>query len=217
MVDVIGEYSDFLVVHKPAGCDFHDSDAGPGFFNQVKAGLASDNLWPVHRLDKPTSGLLIMAKTKACAAALGEGFAQGTIHKQYLAVAANTVKKKQGKVVGDMVRARRGIWRLQRTQINPAIMQFTSASLIPGWRLFSLIPRTGRTHQLRVAMKSLGAPILGDTAYSGSSADRLYLHAYGLAFQYQGEDHQWRIIPNTGEAYSGPAFSAALSALAASG
>ena len=62
-----------------------------------------------------------------------------------------------------------------------------SRSLAPNLRLFILQPKTGKTHQLRVAMKSLGSPILGDALYGGDSADRTYLHAYQLSFDYFGQ------------------------------
>ena len=62
-----------------------------------------------------------------------------------------------------------------------------SHSLAPNLRLFILYPKTGKTHQIRVAMKSLGSPILGDELYGGEVADRTYLHAYQLSFDYFGE------------------------------
>ena len=68
-------------------------------------------------------------------------------------------------------------------------------SLAPGRRLFLLRPRTGKTHQLRVAMKSLGAPILGDALYGGRAAPRLMLHAQSLALRHPHSDEwlQWQL------------------------
>lgn len=59
-------------------------------------------------------------------------------------------------------------------------------------------PKTGKTHQLRVAMKSLGSPILGDKLYSGSQADRVYLHAYQLDFEYENEKISVQALPTSG-------------------
>ncbi len=213
MVNVIADYSEFLVVEKPAGSDFHNSEGALGFFNQIKTDLNLNDLWPVHRLDKPTSGLLMVAKTKAAASDLSGLFADGKVHKRYLAVAASSIKKKQGLVKGDMERARRGAWRLLRSQNNPAVTRFVSTSLQPGLRLFSLRPITGRTHQLRVAMKSVAAPILGDLTYGGEPSDRLYLHAYQLAIQLQGKDYQWQLPPINGDVFASSQFDLALARL----
>ena len=70
-----------------------------------------------------------------------------------------------------------------------------SHSLAPNLRLFILYPKTGKTHQIRVAMKSLGSPILGDELYGGEVADRTYLHAYQLSFDYFGEAVQISTSP----------------------
>ncbi|MCL7719644.1 pseudouridine synthase [Actinobacillus pleuropneumoniae] len=66
------------------------------------------------------------------------------------------------------------------------------------WALSDQKPKTGKTHQLRVAMKSLGSPILGDQRYAGTAADRVYLHAYQLKFDYQGESFCIQSQPTSG-------------------
>lgn len=60
-------------------------------------------------------------------------------------------------------------------------------------------PKTGKTHQLRVAMKSLGSPILGDNLYSGNQSDRVYLHAYQIEFDYQNEHFCVQALPESGQ------------------
>jgi len=69
----------------------------------------------------------------------------------------------------------------------------------PGLRLFLLKPTTGKTHQIRVALKSEGAPILGDKMYSSSSADRTYLHAYSLTFKVNNKPYKYTCMPDCGE------------------
>ena len=94
-----------------------------------------------------------------------------------------------------MGKARNGSYRLLRTLDNPAITRFWSRlDTSFGERLFLLKPHTGKTHQLRVAMKSLGAPIFGDTRYGGDEADRTYLHAWALEFN-DGQAQQ-RVFSN---------------------
>ncbi len=181
---LVAEHDDFIIVNKPSGLNFHIESDQLGVVELARQQFAQA-LWPVHRLDKLTSGLLIMAKTKVAAASFQELFSQGLINKYYLAIASHKPKKKQGLIKGDMLKARNGSWKLGHTSANPAVTQFFSYSLLPKRRLFLLKPHTGRTHQLRVALKSLGSPILGDTRYAGDAAERGYLHAFALQFTWQ--------------------------------
>lgn len=199
MIDIKYENSDFIIVYKPEGQTFHnEQEREVGFFNQVKAQIGG-NLFAVHRLDKVTSGLIIFARTLEAASIFGKMFRDHSINKFYIAIASNKAKKKQGLVKGDMTKSRRGTWKLLNTNINPALTQFFSYSLVPGKRLFLLRPLSGKTHQLRVALKSLGAPILGDLSYGGNNAERVYLHAYCLNFKYKNVSVNILSIPKTGE------------------
>lgn len=188
----------FYVVAKAAGIGFHREGDTPGLMDHLREGLADTALWPVHRLDLVTSGLIVVARSAAVAAALGAAFAAHEVEKTYLALSDRKPKKKQGWIRGDMVKARGGAWRLTHTLEAPAVTHFDSASLAPGVRLFMLYPQTGRTHQLRVALKSVSAPILGDALYGGSPADRVYLHAYRLAFRLDGEAFAFTSPPSGG-------------------
>lgn len=192
---LIFENDKFIVVCKPAGENFHDEEiACSGFFNQWKR--VYPELYPVHRLDKMTSGLMLMAKDSNTASQLSALFAERNVSKLYIALACGKPKKKQGIIKGDMVKSRRGTFKLERTTNNPAITHFQSFSLEPGLRLYKLMPKTGKTHQLRVAMNSLGTAILGDPNYSftktdSAIADRGYLHAYRLSFTLDGHPYDF--------------------------
>ncbi|MGC9386684.1 MAG: pseudouridine synthase, partial [Hydrogenovibrio sp.] len=171
-------------------------------------------LYPVHRLDKMTSGLVIFALTRQAAQRFQKLFATRQVAKYYLAISTDKPKKKQGWVKGDMVPARRGSWKLATTRENPAVTQFISQSGCPNERWFLLKPHTGKTHQLRVALKSLGAPIAGDERYAARAAaqleDRGYLHAYALRFQYDGDDYEFVRRPQQGERFLSEAAEACL-------
>lgn len=130
-----------------------------------------------HRLDTGTSGCLCLAKYAQTAALIGDAFASRQVSKYYLAISADKPKKKQGSIVGDMKNRRGGQFMLLKSKDNPAVTQFFSQSAKPGYRGFIVKPLTGKTHQIRVALKSVGAAILGDTLYSGAPSDRLHLHA----------------------------------------
>ncbi|RKF20888.1 TIGR01621 family pseudouridine synthase [Alginatibacterium sediminis] len=191
MLVVVCDHVDFVVVEKPAGIEFHSFkneqlELQAGFAQQLSQELGY-RIWPVHRLDKVTSGCLIFAKSAEAAARFQELFSRRKIDKYYLALAAGKPKKKQGLIKGDMLRTRNGSWKLSHTLENPAITQFLSFSVEPGQRCYLLKPYSGKTHQLRVAMKSLGTPILGDSRYGGVPASRTYLHCFAMRFEWDGE------------------------------
>lgn len=197
---LVGEGPGFLVVNKDPGLDFHDCGGQPGLCSRVRDWLGRA-VFAVHRLDKATSGLLLLATNRDCAAALAALFRERAIEKYYLALSDLAPRKKQGFVQGDMTRSRRGSWKLLRSMERPARTRFLSWPVRPGLRLFALKPLTGRTHQLRVAMKSLGAPILGDTIYHPivqDWPDRMYLHAHTLRFSLGGELFAYACAPTIG-------------------
>jgi tRNA pseudouridine32 synthase/23S rRNA pseudouridine746 synthase len=210
---VVFENEAFAVVDKPAGMSFH-SEAGPGLVVLAQELLGAKKLYPVHRLDKMTSGLVLLAKTLDAAQVFGELFERRKIEKFYLAVSLRRPKKKQGWVKGDMAPARRGDWKLCATKENPAVTQFLTAPLRPGERAFLVKPHTGKTHQIRVALKSLGSPIAGDERYAhaleAKKETRGYLHAYALRFVFGAESYAFTCAPDEGERFTSAEFSALL-------
>lgn len=167
-----------------------DETQNQGILPALCKQLGVSQLWLVHRLDKVTSGCLLLALTADAASHLSQQFQAKTIDKYYLAISHKKPSKKQGSVIGGMRKIRDGKWALTREQENFSVTQFFNKGIGGGLRLFVLKPHTGKTHQLRVAMKSLGSPILGDTPYSGQHSDRTYLHAYQLEFSYFEEQFQ---------------------------
>ena len=154
------QHKDFMVINKGPGLGMHDEGGEPGLVNRLRTetGLT---LYPVHRLDKMTSGLLLLA----------------------------------------------------RTQENPAISWFDSSPVREGLRLYRIKPQTGKTHQIRVALKSIGAPILGDDRYGGTIADRGYLHAWRLQFTLAGEAFDLVCPPDEGELFLLPELHTAIAGL----
>jgi tRNA pseudouridine32 synthase/23S rRNA pseudouridine746 synthase len=179
---------------KPPGLAFHEDERGvPGVLQVARAAQAAGalayagRLHAVHRLDRVTSGLLLLAKSSEDAGLLSAAFRAGTITKYYVGLSARRPAHKMGAVTGDMARARRGAWMLLRSRERPAITRHASSGVTggrPGLRGFVLRPLTGRTHQLRVAMKALGAPVLGDALYAAAAEaaleERAYLHAAAI-------------------------------------
>lgn len=181
------------VIHKPNDLSFHSDDKRQGIVSLVKTCYPDDTLFPIHRLDKVTSGLMVFARSTESNRALSVMLENKQVEKYYLALTGRKPKKKQGSVIGDMQKGRGGSYLLTRQKTRPAITRYFVKSVNgrdPKLWLFLLKPETGKTHQLRVAMKSMGCSILGDQRYSGGIMDRAYLHAYRMRFDLFGRRYQ---------------------------
>lgn len=203
--NIIAEEKDFIIINKPAGQNIQ-SDATPGFIQALRQSLNDSQLSPVHRLGKETTGLLIIAKGAQASSHLSHMFENNQIDKFYWAISDKTPKKKLGEIRGDMIRNSDGTWRVTKTTENPAITQFYSYGLGSRKQLFLIRIQTGKVHQIRAVLKSLGSPVLGDTRYGGSPSDRLYLHAGGLRFQYMNRNYAFVYEPEVGEFFVNSQF-----------
>lgn len=183
--------------------NFH-SEREAGFVVKVSEAL-NIQLYSVHRLDKMTSGLIILTKSSEVANSFTKLFEARKIEKYYLAISLKKAKKKQGWIKADMAPSRRGSYKLLQTKENPAITQFKSFALRPNERLYVVKPHTGKTHQIRVALKSISAPIAGDIRYANSADAKLegrgYLHAYALKFTLKDKEYTFLQAPLEGERF----------------
>lgn len=197
-LNILYEDEHILAINKPKGMVVHPA---PGhwtgtFVNALLAhceNLApgSDPLRPgiVHRLDKETTGVLLAAKTTIAHQKLVEAFSQRRIDKLYLAICA-------GKPANGTIKApigRHPVHRKEMTVLNDgreAISEVQTAAFNDRISLVLIRPKTGRTHQIRVHLKHIGCPILGDPTYGSASLnqsmspERLLLHAYRLSFSH---------------------------------
>ncbi|KAL4522403.1 hypothetical protein Ndes2437A_g07183 [Nannochloris sp. 'desiccata'] len=162
---ILKDTSSILVVNKPPNIAFHNSgDTSLGAVTLLRQQLGPNypRIYPVHRLDAMTSGAMMFAKSPDIVREIIQKFKAKQVSKYYVAISARKPSKKMGSVVGDMTRGRRGSWMLQRTtETSPAVTRFIASAVPgrPGKIAFLLKPETGKTHQLRVALKSLGSPV----------------------------------------------------------
>ncbi len=211
MFSVLQDHNKFLLINKSPGVGFHKDGGEDGLTAIIRKELGIDELYTVHRLDRVTSGILLFAKNMDVAKDLSRQFRRRQVEKYYLAISDRRPKKKQGLIKGDLEKARRGGWKLSRKVNNPSVTQFFSYSLDEGLRLFVLKPHTGKTHQLRVAMKSIGSPILGDPLYHKKEAedtgpDRAYLHSYALRFHVGEKEYSFICKPDNGRYFTNEIF-----------
>ncbi len=209
-VDVRYADPDVIVVHKPAGLVVHPGAGHEhgtlvhGLLTEFpEIGTVGDPRRPgiVHRLDRDTSGLLLVARSEHAYPALVAALADRTVTRQYLALVRGTPEATRAVVDAPIGRSTRRRTRMAvRSAGRPAQTAYEVIATDPDRRVALLECRleTGRTHQIRVHLAAIGHPVVGDTAYGpGSSgtavtAPRPFLHAHRLAFTHPitGAPHQ---------------------------
>ena len=190
--EIIYEDEAMVVLNKPPGML-----SVPGKTEDYSVATWAQDRWPgtmiVHRLDMGTSGLIVVAKTKASYLALQEQFVKRTVKKRYIAIVDGIVEKENGRIdlplsFDPLNRPRQ---KVDYKKGKSAITEYAVLASKDRHTLIALYPHTGRTHQLRMHCAhsdGLGCPIVGDELY-GQKADRLYLHC----------DHLELIHPITGK------------------
>lgn len=207
-IDIVYEDSDIAVINKQAGLVVHPAHGHysgtlvnallyyikdlSGINGEIRPGI-------VHRLDKDTSGLIVIAKNDKVHAALTEMFQEKKIRKTYLAILKGKLNKSEGKIVTQIGRDKND--RKKMTVIDDAAKgknAITNYRVISQNNLFTLVKvniETGRTHQIRVHMRHLGYPILGDSVYGRKDNEkRQMLHAYKLEFLHPVTGRQMEFI-----------------------
>ena len=200
-IDIVYENSSLLVVNKPAGMVVHPG-AGVYSGTLVNAllyyckdlsgigGIERPGI--VHRLDKETSGLLVVAKNDRSHIDLSHQFKRHSIKRTYIALVFGRLKEKEGKVelpIGRDIRERKKISPRTRKP-RSAITRYRVIEVFDDASLLEVKPATGRTHQIRVHMSFVGHPLLGDKVYGGKRVSSLrglkigrqMLHALRLGF-----------------------------------
>ncbi len=193
-LDIVYEDDHLIVVNKPAGMVVHPAPGHPRgtFVNALLyhcKTLPADDLRPgiVHRLDKDTTGLLVAAKTQECHHKLVELFASRSVMKHYVAICVGNPGNRSIEAA-----IKRHPTRRQEMHVDPAGKPATSiCTVLQQQGELSLVDIhliTGRTHQIRVHLKHVGTPVLGDPVYGRDSINTKYgiqrqmLHAKTLAF-----------------------------------
>lgn len=163
-----------LVIDKPAGLAVHKGPKGgetlADHLDALRFGLpAAPEL--AHRLDKDTSGCLVLGRHRKALADLGRAFADGTVGKTYMAVVRGVPAEARGRIELRLSKRSptRGWWMAVDPKGQEAISEWEKIAEGEGFAVLALSPLTGRTHQLRVHLDAIGHPILGDSIYGGAS------------------------------------------------
>ncbi|CAA9422705.1 MAG: Ribosomal large subunit pseudouridine synthase D [uncultured Pyrinomonadaceae bacterium] len=214
-LDIVYEEDDFLLVNKPAEMLVHPThrDKNGTLLNALSYYLNQEVLWRrngeksgaddqseirnpkseiirpglVHRLDKKTSGLILIAKTPRAHRILSAHFERKLVEKKYLALVEGVVEEDAGEISAPIGRFEETKhWNI-KTDGKAAESRFRVMERYADTTLLELQPVTGRTNQLRIHCEYIGHPIVGDERRGGREFGRLCLHAYKLAFQHPTE------------------------------
>lgn len=215
-LEIVFENSDFIIVNKPSGLQVHPSDSEKE--NTLVNALivrypeiknitdGSEDSWMrpgiVHRLDKDTSGVIVVARNKKTFDELKNKFAQREIEKNYVAVVYGHLEKKSGVVDEPIARAasfkKQKIARGKTKGIaRPAVTEYNLLRRYAEFDFVEALPKTGRMHQIRVHLASLGNSIVGDAKYKRrnlilpTGIKRQLLHAQKLKFTLVGKEYSF--------------------------
>ena len=192
-IQVLYRDDHLLVVDKPAGLLVHPVPgySGPTLVHGLLHEIGGEGLRPgiVHRLDRDTSGLLVVARDDRTLARLQSLLRRRRIHRSYSALVRGRPASRRGTIEAPIGRDRRDPTRvsLDSDVAKPAVTHFTIAELCPARTLLDVELETGRTHQIRVHLAAIGCPVVGDRVYGHGpelGLERQFLHAARLRFPH---------------------------------
>jgi len=202
-LDVIFENDDVLVVNKPAGMVVHPAaghatgtlaHAALGHAPEMEGVGGEQRPGIVHRLDKDTSGLILLAKNDIAHHFLQDQFIQRSIKKTYLALVDGRPPTSNGRVeapIGRNLRQRKRMAVVPPSKGREAVSEYNTLETFPNHTLLEVNPITGRTHQIRLHLAYIACPVVGDTLYGRRQATlplkRHFLHAIRLSVYIPNE------------------------------
>ena len=207
---VIGQDRRLIALAKPAGLSSQGGRGQANTLDELLWALAEHGERPrlVHRLDRDTSGVILAAKTKSAAAHLGKAIQARRVGKAYLALVGQGARlPPSGEIAAPLRRDEVGreaymrVCPADHADAETALTRFSVLAETEAGALVRLHPETGRMHQLRVHLASLGRPILGDSRYGGAltaggaPVPRLMLHALRYEFPHPEGGVAWATAP----------------------
>ena len=194
-IPILFEDGEALVIDKPAGLPLDRPRAGgpclEDRLDELKLGFQRAP-FPVHRLDRDTSGCLLLARNPKALKRFAAAFEARGVEKRYLGIVAGEVPGEGGTIelsLSKISSAEKGWRMIPAKKGKPALTHWRKLAVVGGKTLVEFRPETGRTHQIRVhAASGLGLPLLGDPVYGdGKGAPRTMLHAAGLTVPREGK------------------------------
>jgi 23S rRNA pseudouridine1911/1915/1917 synthase len=223
-VQIVFENQDFLVINKPAGLLVHKTNNINSYSlvdilidkypeiqeaiedRQSQEAILQKRYGIVHRIDKDTSGLVIIARNKESLVRLKHLFKERKVYKEYICLVRGIVKLDYGNITYPITRSKLDhtkrvaviSTKQSRNTKRTAHSEYWVLERYEDSTLLKVVIHTGRTHQIRVHTQAIGHPIIGDKLYGGkleqkdkNSLNRQFLHAYKLKFEYLGQKYEF--------------------------
>lgn len=188
---VLYKNNQLIAFNKPAGIPIQPDKTEAKSLQDLGEIYAKSNLFIIHRIDRPASGVIVLAKSKKGLARMNAQFQERTIKKTYLAV----VKKAPEKSEGQLIHYLRKNEKANKTQVfeapvkggKKAILNYKVIGKSDNYTLLEIDLETGRHHQIRAQLAKIGSPIKGDVKYGARRSNKnrsIHLHAWKLSFQH---------------------------------
>jgi 23S rRNA pseudouridine1911/1915/1917 synthase len=194
-LDIVYEDHDLMIINKPSGMVVHPGNGNSSgtlvnalmaYTKDLSDGSAEFRPGIVHRIDKDTSGLIIVAKNNKCHELLAEDFKNKNIHREYIALLIGEFKNDTATIDAPIGRDKLDRKKMCVTDINSkkAVTHLTVLKRYEGYTLVKLALETGRTHQIRVHMKYIGYPVFNDPVYTNHKCTSFgqFLHSASVDF-----------------------------------
>ena len=204
-LEILYEDGDLVVLNKPAGLVVHPAPGHsrgtlvhallhhcpdlPGIGEERRPGI-------VHRLDKDTSGVMVVAKTDAAMASLAGQFKERRVKKTYLALVHGEVRQTGARIVTEIGRHDRDRKRMAvgTRKGREAVTTYRVMKRLDGFTLLQVHPETGRTHQIRVHLSAMGHPVVGDKVYGGTREKKFRVSGFGFRVKPKRQLlHAWKL------------------------
>lgn len=223
-VQIIFEHPDFFIINKPAGLLMHKTNNINSYSlvdilisqypeikqaidpDQNSEAIAQNRYGIVHRIDKDTSGLVIIARNQNSLISLKKLFKDRLVYKEYICLVRGLIKNDYGNITYPIIRSKLDHTkrvavisdRQSKARQRTAHSEYWVLGRYQDSTLLKVVIHTGRTHQIRVHMQSIGHPIVGDKLYGGklerqdkNNLSRQFLHASKLKFAYLGQEYEF--------------------------
>lgn len=180
----------FIAINKPGGTPVQPDPTGDSALTNWAESYCKTPIFLVHRLDRPTSGIVLMAKNKTALEGLNEQFRDRSIRKSYLAITANKPDPESGELNQFLKKTATDKVKIADEEIpgsQPVSLSYKLLASSDNYHLLEITPVTGRLHQIRAQLASIGCPIKGDVKYGArrNNEDRsIHLHAWKLSLKH---------------------------------
>ncbi|PKL82034.1 MAG: RluA family pseudouridine synthase [Ignavibacteriae bacterium HGW-Ignavibacteriae-3] len=199
-IEILFENEDLLAANKPEGISsITENDTTLNSLHSLLEKKIDKKLFIVHRLDKEVSGVILFAKNSRTHKFLNDQFAERKVKKYYTALVIGVIKENEGIIRKPIREFGSGRMGIDDRKGKPSETKFRVVQRFKDYTLLELNPSTGRRHQLRVHLYSIGYPIVGDVRYGDKTVQekysRIMLHAKSLEFQLSNGNNEYVEAP----------------------